>query len=172
MNRKGLLAAAAVVVCLGAGFLYQAFQTPDGSTRESREELLNASLEKGEGWSIVQEKELEDRIISAASSSDGRSTIAVFEPEPGGGYRFSTSTNRYKEEIVIGGTVVDGTWYDLIWFGGAQTEYAEVRYTVGGERRDPLRYDTAGMEIIAVANPEQEYTIEVSYVDGKGNIYQ
>jgi hypothetical protein len=173
MKRRVLLGVvAAVVVCLGAFFLYQGSLEPAGVTRESREELLNASITKGDGWTIAAERELDGWMVSAACSSDGKATVAVFEPTREGGYEFSTSTNRDREEIIVAGAAVNGNWYDLVWFGGAQTEYAEICYGVGGEQQDPMRYDTSEMGIIAIPNQEKEYTLHVSYVDGAGTVYQ
>ena len=172
MRRKILLGAAAAVVCLGAVLLWQVFGEPRGATLESREELLNASIAKGTGWTILRERELGDQIISAACSADGWSALAVFRPTREGGYEFSTSTNRQREEIIVGGTLAEGVWYDLIWFGGAQTEHAQVRYTVAGQEGEPLEYDTGEMEILAIPNQEKEYTLQVSYTDAAGKIYE
>ena len=74
--------------------------------------------------------------------------------------------------FLIGGAAINGSWYDLIWFNGAQTEYAEIIYTIDGKKRDTLKYDTTDMDIICINNPEKEYTINVSYYDKNGNKYE
>ena len=52
MKKKLLLCGIAVVICVCAAFIYYVQSVPSGNTLESREELLNNSISKGEGWSI------------------------------------------------------------------------------------------------------------------------
>ena len=68
--------------------------------------------------------------------------------------------------------MANGAWYDLVWFQGAETEYAEVTYTVGGQEQQPLRFDTGEMEILSIKNPQKEYSMQVVYYDGEGNRYE
>lgn len=159
------------VLCIAAVSLYFLHSVPKGDTRQSRERILNDAISKGNGWTIAKELELDGYIISGAYSTDHKSTLAVFEPTGNGGYRLRTSTNRNAEEIIVDGTIINGAWYNLIWFHGAETEYAEITYTVNGQE-DTLRYDTGNMEIIAIQKQEKEYTIHVSYYDKDGNIYE
>lgn len=158
-------------LCLAAVSLYFWYSIPKGDTQESRERILNDAISKGNGWNIAKELELDGYIISGAYSTDHKSTLAVFEPTGNGGYRFRTSTNRNAEEIIIDGTTINGVWYNLFWFYGAETEYAEITYTVNGQK-DTLRYDTGNMEIIAIPNQAKEYTIHVVYYDKDGNMYE
>ena len=143
-----------------------------GDTVESREALLDNAISGGNDWTIVKEKEIDGYIVSCAYSTDGKSTIAVFKPASNGKYEFSTSTNRDNKDIIIGGALINGDWYDLVWFNGAQTEYAEVIYTVTGVRKEALKYDTTSMDLICIKNSEKEYSIEVCYYDSEGNIYE
>ena len=99
-------------------------------------------------------------------------TLAIFEPTGNGDYKFSTSTNRNSDEIIVGGVAINGEWYDLIWFNGAKTEYAEITYTINGQVQDTLRYNTDDMDIISIKNPEKEYSIHVAYYDNDGNKYE
>ena len=101
-----------------------------------------------------------------------KSTLAIFEPTGNGDYKFSTSTNRNSDEIIVGGVAINGEWYDLIWFNGAKTEYAEITYTINGQVQDTLRYNTDDMDIISIKNPEKEYSIHVAYYDNDGNKYE
>ena len=72
MKKKLLLCGIAVVICVCAAFIYYVQSVPSGNTLESREELLNNSISKGEGWSIVKEIKIDDCIISAAYSTDNK----------------------------------------------------------------------------------------------------
>lgn len=89
-----------------------------------------------------------------------------------GNYRFITSTNRDHDDIILSGAMINGEWYDFIWFQGAQTEYAEITYSINGQVQNTMRYDTEDMEIISIKNPEKEYTIQAVYYDSAGNKYE
>lgn len=146
--------------------------TPKGDTITSRESILNTAISKGNEWTIAKELELGGYIVSGAYSTDNKSTLAIFEPTGNGDYKFSTSTNRNSDEIIVGGVAINGEWYDLIWFNGAKTEYAEITYTINGQVQDTLRYNTDDMDIISIKNPEKEYSIHVAYYDNDGNKYE
>lgn len=143
MKRKWAPYALIAFVCIMGAFICFSNSSPRGDTIESREALLDNAISKG-GWSIMKEAEIDGRIISCA----------------------------YNTDIIIGGAVINGEWYDLIWFPGAQTEHAEIIYTVNGVKKEPLRYDTADMDLISVKNPEKDYSIEVCYYDSAGNKYE
>ena len=83
-----------------------------------------------------------------------------------------TSTNRHNKEIIIGGVSINNDWYDLIWFNGAQTEYAEVTYTINNEKEKTMKFDTRDMDLIYIKNNEQSYKMDVYYYDNEGNIYE
>ena len=172
MKKKLGLYVLILFVCLVGIFIYYFNSSPDGDTIESREALLNDAISGGSDWTIAKETEIDDYIISCAYSTDGKSTIAVFEPVSNRKYIFSTSTNRDSEDIIVGGAIINGDWYDLVWFNGAQTEYAEVIYTVNGVRKEALKYDTANMDLICIKNPEKDYSMEICYYDSEGKRYE
>lgn len=172
MTKKRLLYVLILLVCIISAFVYISNILPKGDTIEGREALLDNAISRGKDWSITKEIEIDDYIISCAYSANGKSTIAVFEPVSNGKYEFSTSTNGDNTDIIIGGTIINGEWYDLIWFNGAQTEHAEIIYTVNGVRKEALKYDTTNMDIICIKNPEKEYSMEVYYYDSEGNRYE
>ena len=130
--KKWLLIISATVICVAAAFLYFFSLTPKGDTITSRESILNTAISKGNEWTIAKELELGGYIVSGAYSADNKSTLAIFEPTGNGDYKFSTSTNRNSDEIIVGGVAINGEWYDLIWFNGAKTEYAEITYVLIG----------------------------------------
>ncbi len=172
MKKKNLLFAVVVFLCVVFMVIYFISSSPKGDTLESRENILNAAISKGKDWTIAKEIEIDGHIISAAYSTDNRSTLAVFKPTGNNKYEFSTSTNRNNDEIIIGGAIINGAWYDLFWFNGAQTEYAEITYTVNGQEKDTLQYNTENMDIICYENPEKEYSVHVVYYDSEGNKYE
>ena len=136
------------------------------------ETMRDVYKRQGNEWTIAKELELGGYIVSGAYSADNKSTLSIFEPTGNGDYKFSTSTNRNSDEIIVGGVAINGEWYDLIWFNGAKTEYAEITYTINGQVQDTLRYSTDDMDIISIKNPEKEYSIHVVYYDNDGNKYE
>ena len=172
MKKKILLFGLIFVICISSVLVYYACSVNAGNTIESREALLDKAITTGENWNIVKETEIEGYIISAAYSTDNKSTLAVFEPESNGKHKFSTSVNRRSDEIIIGGVIINGEWYDLVWFNGAKTEYAEIVYTINGKENKTLKFNTADMDIIYNKNPEKEYEMSVCYYDSEGNKYE
>ena len=67
---------------------------------------------------------------------------------------------------------INETWYNLVWFGGTATEYAEITYTVGGEPLEPCRYETGKMPVLCSPAPADRYSISVVYYDRAGNEYR
>ena len=172
MKKGSLLYVLILLVCIVGAFLYFLNILPKGDTVESREALLDNAIPRGNSWTISKEIEIDNYIISCAYSVNGKSTIAVFEPTANGKYKFSTSTNRDNDNIIIGRAIINGEWYDLFWFNGAQTEYAEIIYTVNGEAKEALRYDTTNLDLIYIKSTEKDYSIDVCYYDSNGNRYE
>lgn len=162
-----------LITALVAGiFLLRGYFMPKGSTVAEREDLLNKAISSGTNWKIATETEMEDYLISAAYSTNGRITLAIFKPSPLGGHQFQTSTNRNQGEIITSGVTIGDTYYDLIWFNGAQTQYAELQYTIDGKKQDAIKYDTTNMDIICHQNSAKEYEMSVAYYDSDGNKYE
>ena len=140
----------------GGVVAYNRFSNLDDNSIESREKILNQSLKRGKNWTLWNEVIMNNYqyIISGAYSTNGKAAIVVFEQKNNGNYKLSTSATRDKDEIIISGTIINGDWYDFILFNGAQTEYAEVIYTINGIKQDPLRFDTDIMELITIKNNE------------------
>lgn len=172
MNKKRLLYVLIPLICVIGVLLYFSSIMPKGNTVESREKLLDNAISKGDNWAISKETEIDSRIVSCAYSTNGKSAVAVFEPTSNGKYRLSTSINRENKDIIIGGAAINGEWYDLVWFNGAQTEYAEITYTVNGVRKETLKYDTTDKALIYIKNSEKNYSMDVCYYDSNGNKYE
>ena len=165
---RGMLLAAAVLAaaCLGA---YQAWGRPDGATVESREALLAAALPAGHGWNLASELELEGYLIGGAVDESGQSALAVFEQE-GEGYAFRQAAS-FGGDVARDTVRIGETWYNIAWFGGAATEYAEITYTVDGVTLEPCRYETEDMPVLCHPAPADRYGISVVYYDRAGNRY-
>ena len=159
-----------LLIIVGRPILWYCMR-PDGSTMASREEMLNR-LQEGTHWTIVTERLLDDYIITGAMSDHGQSGIAVFVPKGNGKYRLQTHTRRDKENIVICGSYINDVWYDFIWFQGAQTERAEITYTVPGKASQSTTYLTDNSTIICSPTPYKDYTLYVAYFDSDGNKYE
>ena len=149
----------------------QYFDRPDGSKLESREEIC-AEFPKGKDWKISVEQKLDDHIISGIYSRDGMSGVAIFEPQGNGKYKLQSREWRNQDEIVISGVTLNGVWHDIIWFNGAKTDYAEITYTYGGKKQEPIIHNSKGMEIFINPAPSNDYTLDVIYYDSAGNKYE
>lgn len=169
MKKRILIGIITLAVLIAAFLGYQYFTEPKGDTVDGREALLEEA--KGGEWQIQTETELEGYIVSGAYS-DKEIAIAVFAPEGEKNYSLQTTTVRFPEEIIIAGSMIGDKWYDLIWFNGAQSEYAEVTYAFDGEAQEPQRYDTKDMNIIFSEAPSKDYNINVVYYDSEGNKYE
>ena len=75
-------------------------------------------------------------------------------------------------EIIISNTVIKGKQYNLIWFNGTPTEYAQVTYTEDGKKPVKLKFDTKNMDIICYHYPSDAYSMNVCYYDSDGNRYE
>lgn len=144
---------------------------PDGSTMESREKMLDR-IQEGHHWTILTERLVEDYLVTGAVSDHGEVSIAVFVPRGNGKYRLQTRTCRDRKDIVISGSIIDDTWYNFIWFQGAQTERVEVTYTVPNEASESTVYLTDNSTIICSPTHFKDYTLHVTYYDNAGNRYE
>lgn len=144
---------------------------PDGFTVESREQMLE-SLPRGFDWKIASETELSRHIVSGIYSRDNKSGIAVFMPNGDKKYRLLARQWRDTDDIIISNFVVDNIWYDIIWFNGAKTEYAEITYTYEGKKQEPIIHNSKGMEIFINPAPSSDYALSVVYYDKEGNKYE
>ena len=158
-----------LIVCICI-FVYHSFAS--GTTLQSREQLLENAIANGNHWRILKETKIEDALISAAYSTDDQIALVVFVPTFFGGYQVETTTRCHADDIMMDSTRINGNFYDFIWFYGAQTEYAEITYTVDGQEKDPIWYDTSNMDILYCKNTAKEYSIHVSYYDQYGNCYE
>ena len=169
-KRKGRIIAAAVlliILCLGA---YRYYSRPDGITVESREEMLRGTP-KGIEWNIARERELNGYILSGIYGGN-KAGIAVFEPTGSGKYRLVSREWRNADQIITSGFFDGGERYDVIWFNGAPTSRAEMRYTIDGAEAEPLVFDTSSGEIICEKAPAKDYELNVKYYDSDGNVYE
>lgn len=160
----------AVLLFLGIA-TYKYLSVPNGQTVESREQLLEG-IPKGSEWQISTEQSVNDYIVSGIYSADGKSGIAVFEPTGNGRYKLSSREWRENDRIVISGYLFEGVWYDIVWFNGAETQYAEITYTVNGVKQEPIKHDSTNMKIFINQAPAKDYSINVVYYDNAGNVYE
>ena len=66
------------------------------------------------------------------------SGIAVFKPYGNGKYKLHSREWRDNDRIIMTGITVDNKWYDVVWFNGAKTDYAEITYTLDGVKQEPI----------------------------------
>lgn len=171
MNRK-LWGSILVIVLLLVGFwILQYPVLPAGNTVESREELLSDIDGKTE-WHISSEQTVEDHIASAIYSSDGKSGIALFEPADNGNYPLLTQVTENSDKVVTFRASINDSWYDFVWFNGAQTDHADLTYTYDSGESEIKTYPTDHMELLCVPAAPENCVLNVVYYDSDGNSYE
>ena len=158
-------------VILGSSLIFALSNKQDGLTIESREKLLE-SLPRGYGWEIAVETEIDNHIVCGIYSRDNKSGIAVFTPIGDKGYKLIARQWRDSDEIIISNFVVLNKWYDVIWFNGAKTDYAEITYNVNGNVQETVIHNAKDMEIFVNPSPSNSYAINAVYYDEEGNKYE
>ncbi len=170
-NRVGRWYAIILSITVIAGVGISIYNKPDGSTPDSREKMLE-NLPRGIGWQIAAETEESGHIISGIYSRDNKSGIAVFTPNGEEKYRLLARQWRDRDDIIISNFVIDNVWYDVVWFNGAKTDYAEITYTYDGKKHKPIIHNSENMEIFINPAPADSYSINVVYYDDEGNKYE
>lgn len=172
MKRRTIFLIIAIISLTFVCFAFYKYQAiPDGSTVESREELLK-NTPQGTEWSIAVEQTIDDYIISGVYSTNGKSGIAVFEPIGNGKYKMFSREWRNNDEIIISGAIINNVWYDLIWYNGAATSYAEIKYTIAGDSSHVINHNSESMAIFCNPAPAKDYSLDVVYYDEAGNKYE
>ena len=171
LKKKWLIIILVVILLFLGVTTYKYLSVPNGQTVESREQLLEG-IPKGSEWQISTEQSFNDLIVSGIYSADGKSGVAIFEPTGNGKYKLSSREWRENDRIVISGYLFESIWYDVVWFNGAETQYAEITYTVNGVKQKPIIHDSTNMKIFINEAPAEDYSINVVYYDNDGNIYE
>lgn len=173
MKKKVKIYIAVALLCFVGIYIFSNFFSyQKGDTIESQEILLNRSVPSGRNWTIYNAAYIDGYQISGAYSTNGKSAIVVFEPTNEGGYKLVSSMVEDNDKIIIFGRFINSKWYDLIWFNGAQTQYAEVTYTINGITQERIRFDTNAMQLITIQMDEKSYSWDVIYYDQDGNTYK
>lgn len=160
-----------VAACV-VGLVLRSFTvTPDGTTAEGREQILNEALEEGTGWQIAEEWEQGAALIAGAYSADGMAALAVFQMQEDGDYQFQSSVQGGQDQVLVDRARIGDAWYDLAYFAGAATDYAVLTYTVDG-KQVYVQFSTDERAIVCNESPSAEYGLQVSYYSQDGNIYE
>lgn len=145
------------------------------ATVEDREKMLAEEISQpaGHSWTIVTESEVDGYLVSGAHDRQGCAAIAVFEPSKWGGYDFCGVRRGSSEQVITDTILLNGERYHLIWFTGAQTEYAEVTYAIGAQKPQTMRFDTSDGGVICMQiKADDHYNMKVAYYDSEGNRYE
>ena len=173
MNRKKviIIATVAVALCVLGAALFRHSQTPRGNTIESRVEILREALPNSTYLSIATEKKVEDYLICGIHS-ETQTGIAVFQQKGSENYKFVSAYCLGANEIVTTTCRIQDQWYNLIWFDGCATEYAEVIYTIDGIPNAPVTFDTSDGGVICSKAPSNHYSLDIKYYDADGNVFE
>ena len=173
--KKKLWIIGLTIIILFMGIL-AAVLTPDGSTLESREKLIQ-DIPHGDNWKIAVEQKFENHIIAGIYSSGNQYGITVFEPTGKENYQLKTYHSRELDRILIHSFYFNEEWYDLVWLYRPDLDYAEITYTLGSEEQEPIRHEAENMEVFIHPSPvpdfsngvPYEHEIHVVYYDNDGN---
>ena len=111
MNKKmWIIGLTVLITAIG---ILAAVSTPDGSTRDNREKLIQ-DIPHGDNWKIAVEQTFEDHIIAGIYSSGNRYGIAVFEPVGKENYRLQTYHSRDLARTFIHSLYLNEEWYSEV----------------------------------------------------------
>lgn len=135
----------------------------DGSTGESREEILNQRLV---GARIECETEVEGYIVSGVTTDTGQRGFAVFEPSDGGGYKLMGDFAPAGGKTAVGKAALNGRGYDLFWPSSPDAAKAEITYASGG-KKDVKTLEANG-GILCCPAPQGTYTVSAVFYTADG----
>ncbi len=162
-----------VAVLLVALFFIIQLSRPNGTTLAERESIIREQ-KNCKTMSISTEKILENYIICGIYDNN-KSGIATFEMTRNG-YKLQRITLKDKNSVIISTEYLDERWYQLIWFNGAETKFAELEIinTDNNEIVITESYDVSNGEIIAFCEPDNlvNFSLNVVYYDDNGKAYK
>lgn len=172
--KKVMLIAVICVVALSViSVVVMQMSKPNGNTLEEREELLRENRDC-KGMSIATETQIGDYIICGIYKS-AEAGIAVFE-QTGNGYKLQRTIIKDKNQVIISPEYLNGKWYQLVWFNGAETKSAEVTITNTDNNETIMteNYDVSNGDIIAICEPDnlKNFSVNAVYHDADGNTYK
>ena len=171
MKKKKLLISGVVVLTLFFCGIYIFLSKPDGTTIESRKDLISKNM-NGQIWNISTETEIDGYIISATYGDNQKSGIAIFKPTKNGKYKFQSHFWNDNDTIILTTLITEKNSYNLVWFNGALTSYAEITYTSNGQFLETKKFNTEGKPILYNISPKDEYEIKIRYYDENGTVYE
>lgn len=138
--------------------------------KESAMKIREERIQKahGEDWKVHSETQIGEFVFSAAYSQE-EIGIKVFPPSENKDGRPTLATPFYFTEAncISQEFRYDGIYYYLFWTNRSDVDYAEITYTVDGEKQEPIRYDAK--EIFYSQVPCGDYSYEMIYYDTNGN---
>lgn len=165
--------AVGVIAILAIAVIAIQMSKPNGTTLAEREELLREARDCKK-MSIATETQIGDYILCGIYDDD-KAGIATFEPS-GKGYKLQRKTLREKERVIMISEYIDGKWYQLAWFNGAETKTAKltIKNTDNNEVVVSQDYDVSNGNIIVFDVPDNldNFSIDFVYYDADGNKYE
>lgn len=162
-----------IVVVLAIALVAIQMGKPNGATLLEREELLREHRDC-KRMNIATEMQLNNYILCGISDGN-KSGIAIFEAS-GKGYKLQRTTLREQSRVITASEYLNGEWYQLVWFNGADTETAEI-VIINTDNHEVImeqRYDVSAGNIIAFNEPDglKNFSLNVVYHDAEGNTYE
>jgi len=171
MKSKRYIFTVVFIIILSAMFVgfYIQHSKLDGSTFESRELILNKSIN---GSHIYSEIKIDDYIISGIIANNNKYGLAVFNPKANRKYDFQSSALGVNGKTIVEHILVGNLQYDLFWRNQADLDYAEIIYTEQGKNPKTIRLDAKDNKILYCEAPSNDYSIKAIYYDIHGEKYE
>lgn len=162
-----------IILIIGILVSYFVYKSKiNGSTIESRELRLKQISNLGESTNIDEEIIIDDYIFSGYITKNNRYGLAVFTPAGNGKYDFQTNVNSNNDELIFLPYVINGKAYNLFWANKADLDYAEIIYTIDGNKGEIIKIDAKNNKIIYTEEPSKDFSVEYYFIDVKGKLYK
>ena len=171
--KRVLLFVISIVAILAMALVAIEISKPNGTSISEREELLRENSDC-KIMNIATELQL-DNYILCGIYDENKAGIAIFELS-GKGYKLQRTELRDKSRVISSTEYLNGEWYQLAWFNGADTKTAEIIIT-NTDNNDIIMeqsYDVSDGNIVAFKEPNglKNFSLSIVYYDADGKAYE
>ena len=145
---------------------------PDGTTTESREDILNhLDVYEGMTWRIRTEIPLGDKMICSIYSEQ-KNGIAVFEKQENGRYNWQGCSymQRGSDYPLWDSVITDGEVYNLFMLNRDEAATMKVVYTEHGSgEQKTYQFDVTETDLVYTPVIFNSCQVDYNYYDADGN---
>ena len=171
--KRVLLFVIGIVAILAMALVAIEISKPNGTSISEREKLLreNSACKR---MNIATELQL-DNYILCGIYDENKAGIAIFELS-GKGYKLKRIELRGKSRVISSTEYLNGEWYQLTWFNGADTKTVKI-IIINIDNNDIIMeqsYDVSDGNIVAFKEPNglKNFSLSIVYYDADGKSYE